>query len=1013
MKDRIIRYLDDFTKGESDDLSLEIMLDFEGEGLAFTSTEFKLRSEHVLSLILHQYSQFSVSTIDAFFQRVIRSFTRETGLLGNFRLEVDNEMVLEEVIDLVMDKLTDNRELREWVLEFSLEKLIEGKDWDIRSALLGFSKEIFKEEFKKIEGDVLAATSDKDFFKNLKAKLQATVRNFEDRVLGDAKILLADFHANQLFVSDFKHGNSGSIYKYLQGLEKEIQLPGKKVLKALEDATEWPSPKNARANFIVTKAEQHWLPSLASLVTIIEKESLLYFSAKHTLDNLYLFGLLSDIAKTLREYLAENNMMLLSDAPQFLRELMKGQDASFLYEKVGSFLRHFLIDEFQDTSGFQWDNLLPLIKNGIAQSYKSMIVGDIKQSIYRWRGGDLEILQHKAKTDVGSLVVDTFQLDTNYRSVGHVVNFNNAIFQAASTIISKETGSAFPQQSYEDASQKIFRQLDKGYVNIQYLKTEGGEEEETSFKEVSLARLPTIVEDLQLKGVSLRDIAFLVRDNREGQLIAQHFMKYRATAVLKSGCKYDVVSNESLRLDQATSVLVLINAMRLLYDRNNQIASAQLAYEYQKLWSREVFPNHHNVFSKSKTKDFSKLVPLPFIEQQHVLAALPLVEVVETLIYIFDLGKLPTELAYLQGFQDVILEFAAREKSDLASFLEWWEVNKHKKSIQVAGGVDAAQIITIHKSKGLQFKYVIIPFLNWELNHSGTKSPILWCTSPEGIFKDAGFLPLKYTSKLENTYFKDDYVKERERIFLDNLNLLYVAFTRAEFGLIANAPLTKNNNITRVGNLVRAAIEQSSTLQSLWSAEKLCLVMGEIDPDKNERSTPQEELILKQYHVAPWRERLEVRTQGKEFFHETAKRKKINYGIFLHTLMARVKTKYDVQTVMDHAVKEGMIQPDERRDVEDSMMWIVSEPLLQEGFENNGKLKTEASIIMPDGSERRIDRVLIHDKRAFVIDYKTGDATMKDEEQVKNYLAILRAMGMKEMKGFLVYVNEKRCVEVK
>jgi ATP-dependent helicase/nuclease subunit A len=1018
MKDRIIRYLDDFGNNRSQDLAAEIRQEMAGggvEGKVFTDSEFRDRSRLVLSLILHQYSQFAVSTIDAFFQRVIRSFTRETGLLGNFRLEVDNDLVLEEVIDRVLDKLTDDEELRGWVLEFSLERLEEGRDWDIRSALQEFSREIFREEFKAIEEEVLKATEDKRFFKNLKQSLQKEVKQFEQHVLGEARTLMQEFQSLQLVVADFKWGATGSVYSYVAGLEAEIKPPGSRVRDALLSSAAWASPKSPSKDVIIARAEQAWMPRLQALVDYIERESVAYFSAEQVLRNLYAFGLLSDISKTLREYLRENNVMLLSDAPQFLQGVMQGQDTSFVYEKVGSFFRHFLVDEFQDTSGLQWSNVLPLVRNGVAQGYRSLLVGDIKQSIYRWRGGDLSILQEKAREDIGVLMTDTHQLDTNYRSATNIVQINNALFEAAAAVVSRETGTAFPQQAYIDAAQKIFRQ-DPGYVSIRFFRQEEKAPGEDTggrfdFQAVSLEQLPGLVEDLQGRGVALRDIAFLVRDNSEGQAIAQHFMQYRASSQAKSGCKYDVVSNESLRLDQATCVLVLINALRLLDNPKNMIARAQLAFEYQKLWPTQAFPNHHRLFSESKTKAFATQVPAAFAQQQDVLAALPLVELVETLIHMFNLGKLPTEIAYLQGFQDVILEFAEREKNDLASFLEWWGENKWKKSIQVAGGVDAAQIITIHKSKGLQFAYVIIPFLDWELNHPPMKSPILWSRSDNAPFNGAGYFPLKYSSKLENTVFKEYYTEERKRIYLDNLNLLYVAFTRAEEGLIVHAPLAKSANLSNVGRLTKLAIEQSEYLSAGWTEETQTLQVGAITPPKA-KGKPEGGVMLRGYYVSPWRERLAVRTDGKEFFEETEKRRKINYGIFLHTLMSRVKTAADVAFVANQALQQGLLAEDELEPVAESMRWIVSAPVLQPAFAAEATLKTEAALIMPDGSERRIDRVTLHDNRAFVVDYKTGKPKEDDRRQVQEYLQILRAMGVEHAQGYLVYVNEKRCEEV-
>ncbi len=1017
MKDRIIFYLNDFTQGKSEDLSTEILAEYGAEGFSFPAEMLKEKSKEVLSLILHHYSQFSVSTIDAFFQRIIRSFTRETGLLGNFRLEIDNALVLEEVIDLLMEELTDNEELRGWVLDFSLNRLVDGQDWDVRSALLNFSTEIFKEEFKAIEDDVLAVTGNRTFFKDFKQQLQQEVHSVKNKIGADAKKLLDEFHAHHLTVSDFYYGESGSIYKYVTKLiEGEITLPGSRVQTGLDDLDKWAASK-ADKKLIRSLAEQGWHAQLTSIVQYIDEHREAYHSAEQALKNLYAFGLLSDISKTLKNYLSDNNMMLLSDAPRFLNKLMDEQEASFIYEKVGSFYRHFLVDEFQDTSDFQWRNILPLVRNGISQNYKSLIVGDIKQSIYRWRGGDLNILQEKVKGDVGELMIDTFPLDTNYRSAENLVNFNNALFSTASKIISNEIETSFPQQVYEDVSQKNFKFKDKGYIKIEFLSSDttaqGADDETLKFAELSLARLPAIVEALQEKKVALQDIAFLVRDNKEGQKIAQHFMAFRSSPQAKPNVKYDVVSNESLRLDQASSVLILINAMRLIDDESNRIARAHLAYEYQKMWQPNAFPNYHEIFLKSHTLHFEKLVPQSFVHQHHVLSALPLLELVENLIYIFRLGELNLEIAYLQAFQDLILEFSQRERSDLSSFLVWWEENKHKKSIQVASGINAAQIITIHKSKGLQFKYVIIPFLDWELNHQGNKSPILWCKTDEALFKDAGYIPIKYTQALEQTYFKEYYKQERQRIYLDNLNLLYVAFTRAEEGLIAYAPLPKKNtSFSHVGQLVKQTIENSEFLKGNWTSENNSFAQGEIEVLGNPLKKEFESLVLKKYPVTPWRDRLQVRRQGGDFFTISEKRKKINEGIFLHTLLSRLHIAEDSAHVIDQAIVEGLIRESEKQSITETIKWIVDHPSLHVSFTKSSTLKAEASLLLPDGSEKRIDRLTMNDGHAILIDYKTGAPSRKDEDQVKTYMHILKSMNMNSIKGFLVYVSERKCVEI-
>ena len=1012
MKDRILQYLSAFAKGESEDLAREIIEEQRREGNALKPSELREKSAEILAFLLHHYSEFSISTIDAFFQRIIRSFTRETGLLGNFRLEVDNAAVQEEVIALLMAQLSDNVELRGWVIDFSMDKLIDGKDWDVRKALLSFAKLIEKEEFKRIEEGVLQVTADKAFFKTFRKRLNEKKYSIERTVSETAKELMAELDKNLLVSDDFT-GKSKGLYSYIRKLSKEVVLPSNTVAQVIGDHEKWAHKSSKNFALVQSLAQSKWQPDLAKLVDFIQQNSEAYLSIEQVLPNLYSFGLLSDILRTQRKYLSDENLMLLSDAPQFLNKLMQEQDASFIYEKVGSFYRHFLLDEFQDTSGLQWKNLLPLIQNGIAQNYSSLIVGDIKQSIYRWRGGDLSILQNQLEKDISKALTTTENLDTNYRSNGNIVSFNNALFETASQLVADYSESSFPKDVYDHVQQKAFVDPEKGYVKIQFLESE----DDVSFKEISLRRLPLLVEGLQEKGVAIKDIAFIVRDNREGKFIANRFMEYRTSSNAKKNYQYDVVSNESLMVDRASCVQVLLNALRIISNADHQIARAHLAYEYQKLWPVQAFSELDELFSDSKTKSLGKWVPTSFLHQRDKLSALPLFEMVENLIQIFNLGNVTEEIVYVQSFQDIIQEFSQRERSDVSSFLEWWELNREKKSIQVAGGVNAAQIITIHKAKGLQFKYVIIPFLDWELGHKN-KDVLLWCRSDHPLFKDAGFIPVLCVSKLEQTVFKEAYQEETRRVYLDNLNLLYVAFTRAELGLIAFAPEVKIDpkkelKLSHVGQLAYKAIEQSAILKSNWSDEKNTLEMGEIDIVSKSQEKMDGVISLRSYTVTPWRDRLQVRANGMEFFAPSEKRQKINYGIFLHTLLSQLRTKKDVSTVIANTRLNGTISDSEKLELEELINWVVDIPVLQSCFDEAATCKMEASLFTTDGLERRIDRVAIKGDQVWVVDYKTGVPSPKDEAQVKDYILLLTQMGWKKVTGYLIYFEERRWVEVK
>jgi ATP-dependent helicase/nuclease subunit A len=384
------------------------------------------------------------------------------------------------------------------------------------------------------------------------------------------------------------------------------------------------------------------------------------------------------------------------------------------------------------------------------------VVGDVKQAVYRWRGGDLNLLQREVERTIGAGRVHTKELKQNFRSASDIVTFNNALFQASSTIVALETGKNITLEAYHDVPQLISKK-ETGFVQISFVQ----EDKDEDWKDLALNQIPVHLEKLQGHGASLKDIAILVRTNYDGQRIVAHLMNYRNSEKANPNCRYDVVSNESLRLDGATTVNLLICSLKYLVNPEDDIARAQLGYEFAKLHEPE--RNLNEVFTATKEVTFENNLPPAFTRQKISLKKLPLFELTETLIEIFDLGNYPGELTYLQTFQNLVLDFTSRERNDLGAFLEWWEENKAKKSIQVSGEVDAIQLLTVHKSKGLQFKYVIVPFCAWSLDHEYGKQPNLWVTTTEPPLDKTGYLPVKYGSVLKETAFAEYYEEERSR----------------------------------------------------------------------------------------------------------------------------------------------------------------------------------------------------------------------------------------------------------
>jgi ATP-dependent helicase/nuclease subunit A len=1009
MKDRILAYLNEFANGIPGDLADELKHELKLDALSFQQC-----AQETQAAILHEYSHFSISTIDAFFQKVIRSFTREAGLTGDYRLEIDQDAVLEEVIDNLVDELGHNQELTDWVVEFARENLENERPWDVRSSLIEFSREIFREEFKVIEDDVVVKTSQPGYFRNLQAQLSEIRNGFVRGIAAHATEILRVIKAQPWNVNDIAYGQQGGLFSFFELAAaakrvKDIKEPATRVRMFAADAVNWPRKKTIHAAAIVRTAREELVPRLVKIIEQYDSDITAALSAEAALQNLYVFGLVADISRKLKEYKNENNLMLLADAPKFLNGVIGDTDAPFIYEKVGSFYRNYLIDEFQDTSGLQWSNFLPLLGNSMAEGFPSLVVGDVKQAIYRWRGGDLNLLQEKVERSIGTGNLDIKNLSSNFRSAREIVEFNNALFVSSSRLVSSDTGHPVPAQAYADVSQQPWRNSE-GFVEIKFLPDE---QDGARWKEKALNAVPRYLEQFQEAGVSLRDIAIIVRRNEEGQEVIQHLLNHKTGANARPGMRYDVVSGESLRLDTAATVNLLESAMKYLLNTEDDIARATLAFEFARLFDKD--RPLTEVFSVSNQVVFESYLPEAFTREKSMLKKLPLFELTETIIGIFKLGQCKGELPYLQAFQNLVLDFYTRERNDLGAFLEWWEINKNKKSLPVSGEVDAAQIITIHKSKGLQFKYVIIPFCSWSVEHDSFRAPQLWVQSEEPMFRDAGFIPVRFGPSLENTCFSAHYQEEYVRCYLDNLNLLYVALTRAESGLVVLAPAPENRGTKgTVGQLLFRSIESSEVLQP-----DLNLVTGEfrrgsLAKVSSASGSSRPSVVLENYQVSPWREKLVIRTTAGVYFDTSTggRHEKITYGIHLHEILSRIKDETEIESALKDLEVAGVISSAEKGDVQEQLNLLLQNEKIRSWFSPGWDVRTEVPILLPQGSENRIDRLMIKDRKAIVVDFKTGEPVKADQKQVAQYLDVLRKMNYIEVEGYVLYVRTGEVISI-
>jgi ATP-dependent helicase/nuclease subunit A len=1025
MKERILDFLQKLVHQADKDLQEQVIIK-----TGLPAGEIIKNAVLVNEKILHNYSEFSISTIDAFFQKIVKSFAKELGLLGNFKVELDQDKVMEEIIDQIIDDLGREKELTGWLVDFSFSKVDENKAWNIRPEIESLAGEIFKESFRKVEKEI--ADGERNRFRNLQKKVVETKRRFEGFMISRAEAAIQLIKAHELAIQDFAYGFAGPSGYFDKIINKKDFKPPKRITQVLEEPDKWStksSPKKEGIKNAVNAGLQEISQALVDYYTSNYSE---YATAIEIQKNLYVFGILSRIIEKLKAYRQEHDVMLISDVAVFLNRIIAENDAPFIYEKTGSWYRHYLIDEFQDTSGYQWENFRPLLESGLSEHQKSMVVGDGKQSIYRWRGGDWDLIIKQVSKDLKNYEPVEKHLDTNWRSDKNIIAFNNVVFSHLKTLVEHDlnaeinefplpTGTKDHLKSMSSDIEKLYHDVvqkpgpgavneEKGIIEINaYQKTD-----EESWKVRALNDLPSIIEKLQDRGFQASDITILVRKSDDGKKVIEKLLRYKNSPENQGSYCYDAISNESLFLNNSSAIRLIINAMKFGLDPKDEIARAELNL------------NHHIIQNRNNTLD-----DLAFImdtdessaeikEKIQSLINLPVYEMVERIVELFDLTDAQFN-GYIQAFQDLVLEYFADENRDLGGFLEWWEEKGKRKSVQLPDKMNAIRVMTIHKSKGLEFKAVILPFCDWKLDHESNKSNYIWCRTDREPFDQAGYLPLKYSKSLADSYFATAYYQEKIKAYIDNLNLLYVALTRAESYLLINCP-PQSKNLSNVGDLIVTAMENISsktdnTLNIAVDSEDQEIInyhIGENKIDAPKSHLKKSAEPTRSYKTTDWRDKIAIRKKGGQYLTKdaTERRAKINYGILVHEILASSKNEDDADEIVDRYFTEGVIGREEKLNIKDQLQMIFSNPKVQGWFNTQAEIKTEIPILINGEEQKRPDRVLIDGNKAVIIDFKTGVEKQTDKNQVIEYCSVLQKMGYDSVEAYLLYISRNKVVKV-
>ncbi|MFK7953678.1 MAG: UvrD-helicase domain-containing protein [Ekhidna sp.] len=989
MKERVLEFLIQLSKGDHE------LITVLANELELSEDEIKDRASKSLDHLLHNYGYFSITTIDTFFHRVIRSFSREIGLQGSFGIELDIDKVSDFITSDLYQGVEENKQLREWLVDFSMSQLSDGKGYEYKKEVSQLAKQLFSEEFKKLPKDQFEDGDAKTKIKDLKTQLNKKRFSYENALKSFGDAFFEKQAVSGIDQDEFAGGKKKTIPNFFTRLINGDATLNKTMLSAAESGDAWSTKTSKKRDLIIQFAEANGIPLVTEIIKYVEENEKDYLTAKTILKHLFTLGLMTDLSQRLQEYKKEEELIMISDLPDFLSQIIDDTGSPFIYEKVGSRYHHFLIDEFQDTSQLQWKNFKPLLEESLSYGNENLIVGDAKQSIYGWRGGDPSLLMSGVQADVSLAQVDSSK-SVNYRSAKNVVDFNNKLFSTLPSLMSElmsdvitESEMKMIHSAYDAVEQEVAPKnaLTNGLVQLEFLSKEQGEK----WNEVSLERMVNEIESLLKEGHKLNDMAILVRSNWEATQIVNFVLDYRR----ENETNVEVISAEGMLLSNSSVVQLLLSAFKHLLNPDDNSVVADLVFRYQQLSNGISFNSH---------EDFIRLnedgLPSAFQKFKQHLLHLPILELTEVLIRTFGLNKISSEFAYLQAFQDAVLEFSKNQRSDIRIFMDWWADAGAKRSVQLTGALDAIEVITSHKAKGLQYPIVFVPFCNFDFD---SKTHPSWYEAPEGeSFGELKSLPVDYKSELDKTVFSPKYKQELAKWHLESLNVLYVAFTRAENGLYAFCqppPKEKKSMYGSASKLLYTFFEKNS-LEG-WSEEAMIYKNGSL-PIKE--VTKKEDLVsLSGYPTHKWSNKLSIRKTGKAYYDDEVEQQR-NEGILLHQILSEIIHWEQTDKILDRYEKRMEITPDDRKSYEVIIKNLWNNTEVKGWFEGAHQVKTEVVVLPKDGETKRMDRVMIDGNKVKVIDFKSGQPKKQDEKQLKEYTTLLEGMGY-EASGHLLYLK--------
>lgn len=1000
MKSRVLKSLLEIAKGEKTDMAAVLEAEFAGE---MSAEIMQFRAEEAYQLIIHNYSRFEISTIDSFFSRVVRSFSRELDIPMSYELEMNTALALDEAVDQLFRSLSHKKELRLWLEQYTFDQIENDKSWNVEGNIRELGRNLFKEQFQ--EGFTHVNIS-MERLAELVAEMKKIIKQYKSTLKAAARQALKAMEEAKLTIDDFMRKGSGPANTFLKILDKDDFELNKTFVETANGEKSWYTKTSKKADQIEQLLTGGFGDAVHTIMECVDKHERNYRTTQALFKNIYGFGLLEVLNANLKDYRDEQNIMLISDNNALIREIVRQDDAPFIFEKIGSFFKHVLIDEFQDTSNFQWNNLLPLVLNSLANGHEVLIVGDVKQSIYRFRGGNMRLLLDQVAKDLINFreVIHYKNLEENYRSLQGIVEFNNAFFDRLPRSLDKiehVNDMAFVERAYEGHRQ-IPKQAAGGYVQVQLYQSD--ESVEASWKERALDDLVGGIRDNADKGYDFSDVLILVSKNGDMPEIAAQLL----------AADIPFVSERSLMLGNNDLIRFLIEALYFLQSGEDDIGLVNLTHLYRKIKAEsDIGHLESRIYS---LEDLQKLGLLSeFLDSRRSLAQLPLFDLVEQLLLLFDFREASD--VFIQKFQDLLLEQNQKGVHSIHGFLEWWEEQGRESTIAGNENTNAVKIMSVHKSKGLEAPIVMIPFADYSfLPNSRLHS--FWTSEIPEYLSDLSFVPLNYSKTgLINTDFEAAFIEETLESVMDALNKTYVAFTRAREKLYVSGPQHTPGpkaSFHQINHFMEFILEDCELdVQKEESGHAVSYTYQSSEQKTANASAGEKVVEMDTYPTASYIDHLAIRADSDRFFmlQGTEEAKNISMGHQVHEVLSLMSNAFDTEAILRQLLAEGTLLAGDVARIRESVKKLMQNDQMQAWFSADYEVLAERDLRF-NGKLLRPDRVMVKGQQAIVLDYKKEKQEATHLAQVRRYMEAVRSLGYERTTGFLVYVDPVEIVEV-